>query len=651
MIERERTLRPTGEIIERGASEGLIGRSGELEQLLAALHDDGPRVVFVHGIAGVGKSTLLEAFAGEARLRGAIVIALDCREVEPTERGVMQELASAVGGDAMDGKTALQRLPALGDRVVIVLDTYEVFRVLDTWLRRKFIPALGDNVRIVMAGRDAPVPAWSAPGWHGLFRGVALGPLATDEAERLLARLGLPHERARRVNRFARGHPLALTVAASAARERPDLDLEDVAIPRIFGELARVYLAELEPLTRRALDAASVVRRATVSLLRAMLPDVAPRDAFERLGALPFVEVARDGLVLHDTMQQAIAAGLSAADPEAYRGYRRAAWRQLRSEVRNAAPPELWRYTADMIYLIENPVVREAFFPTGAHLLSVEPALAEDGEGIHTIARVHETEEAVALLDAWWSRHPEHFRAVRDLDGELVGFYLMFERGSVDTDLLRRDPVTAAFAEHLRQDLMGKGQLVLFHRRRLSRAEGEEPGPVQAACYLDMKRVYMELRPRLRRVYTCRTHRVGRGSDALGFRPLDGPGIELGGSRYHATFLDFGPASVDGWLAWLAATELGVDEDDVLDPSARELIVDGERIALTPLEFGVMQHLVQRESKAVSRADLLESVWGYDYDGGSNVVDAVIRSLRKKLRDSAFLVETVRGVGYRFRKA
>lgn len=642
--------RTTTAIIDRPPSGGLVGRNEELDQLLTLLEDDGPRVVFMHGVAGVGKSTLLEAFATRARARGATVVALDCSEVESTERGLMRELASAVGGEPGETEGTLQRLSALGGRVVIVLDTYEVFRVLDTWLRRSFIPALDDNVRVVMASRDPPVPAWLAPGWHGLFHGIALGPLATDDAELLLARLGLPPTRARRINDFARGHPLALTVAASAVRERPDLDLEDVAISRIFEELARVYLVELEPLTQRALDAASVVRRATVPLLRAMLPDVAPRDAFERLRDLPFVEAARDGLTLHETMQQAIAGALRAADPEAYRDYRRAAWRQLRSEVGGAAASELWRYTADMLYLIENPLVRAAFFPSGGQLLSVEPALAEDGKDIREVARLHEPAEAAALLDVWWSRHPEHFRAVRDLDGELVGFYLMFERSSVDTGLLRRDPVTAAFAEHLRQHPLGKDQLVLFHRRRLSRAEGEEPGPVQAASYLDMKRVYMELRPRLRRVYTCRSRPVRHGSDALGFRPLDGPGIEIGGSRYHATFLDFGPASVDGWLAWLAATELGLEEDDVLDPSARELRVDGERIALTPLEFRVMQHLIQRESKAASRADLLETVWGYDYDGGSNVVDAVIRSLRKKLHGSAFLIETVRGVGYRFRK-
>ena len=75
----------------------------------------------------------------------------------------------------------------------------------------------------------------------------------------------------------------------------------------------------------------------------------------------------------------------------------------------------------------------------------------------------------------------------------------------------------------------------------------------------------------------------------------------------------------------------------------------GERVALTPLEFGLFSHLRQCEGKAVSRNDLLREVWGTEFTGGSNVVDAVVRSLRRKLGTAAPAVETVRGSGYRLR--
>jgi DNA-binding SARP family transcriptional activator/predicted ATPase len=86
-----------------------------------------------------------------------------------------------------------------------------------------------------------------------------------------------------------------------------------------------------------------------------------------------------------------------------------------------------------------------------------------------------------------------------------------------------------------------------------------------------------------------------------------------------------------------------------LDADARELIIADERIAMAPLEYAVLRYLVDREGKAVSRVALLTDVWGYDYAGGSNVVDAVVRALRKKLGAYACAIETVTKVGYRFR--
>ena len=59
-----------------------------------------------------------------------------------------------------------------------------------------------------------------------------------------------------------------------------------------------------------------------------MPPDTAPQDAFERLRALPFVELSSDGLVIHDTVREVVAAYLRATDPDRSRRYRIAAWRQ-----------------------------------------------------------------------------------------------------------------------------------------------------------------------------------------------------------------------------------------------------------------------------------------------------------------------------------
>lgn len=641
-----RTIR---ELVEERSAQ-IVGRTAEKAALLGTLEEGGQLVIFVDGIAGVGKSTLLGAFAGEAQAAGATVVRIDCRSVEPTEQGFLKGLGGAVGGAPTSAEEAAARLARLGERVVLLLDTYEVFRLLDGWMRQVFAPALHDNTRLVMAGRGSPVAIWhSAPGWSELVLSVRLENLDDNEAEELLARSGLSSADALRVNRLARGHPLSLELAAAAVRARPDAELEDIALQAVLDELTVLYLDVLDPPAREALDAASVVRRITLPLLEAMLPDRAPQEAYERLRALPFVQLGHDGLVVHDTIRETVARALRGSDPGAYRRYRGAAWRKLQHELPDVAPAELWRYTADMLYLIENPNVREAFFPTTEHAVSLEAASQADTAAIEEIVRRHEPAAAAEHLLAWWERAPQGFRVARDREGDVVGFSLLFEPDQVHYGAIEADPVTRLWREHLRRDPVPRGQRVLFSRRWLGAADGERLSAVQAACWLDVKRVYMELRPHLRRIYTT-------VSDAATFAPIVAPlgfvpmpdVIELDGVAYHSAVLDFGPSSVDGWLAQLVARELLIDDDSILDPVERQLVLGERRVDLTRLEFEVLDYLLRREGKVVERSALLEDVWGSTYVG-SNVVEVVIRSLRKKLGERATMIETVRTLGYRLR--
>ena len=85
-----------------------------------------------------------------------------------------------------------------------------------------------------------------------------------------------------------------------------------------------------------------------------------------------------------------------------------------------------------------------------------------------------------------------------------------------------------------------------------------------------------------------------------------------------------------------------------LSPSRREVAVDGNEIKLTPREFDLLEYLMRKPGIVFSREALLQSVWGWDFDGGSRTVDVHVQTLRQKLGDHASCIETVRGVGYRF---
>ncbi|MEO6207898.1 MAG: ATP-binding protein, partial [Candidatus Limnocylindrales bacterium] len=430
---------------------GLVGRESERAFLHQLLEDDGPLVAFVHGIGGVGKSSLLEAFTVEARDRGAIVLRLDCGAIEPTTRGFLEALSAATGSDLKTPDDASARLASLGPRVILALDRYEVLRPLDLWLQQGFVPALSDSVRVVFAGREPPMAGWSTALGPRLFRSLPLGNLPRDDAETLLRQEGVAGNDLERINRLARGHPLSLRLAAAALVAGPDLDHETTTITAMVRELTELYLSKLDPLTRRVLDAASVVRRPTLSLLGAMLPDAAPQDTFERLRGLPFVELSSDGLVLHDTVREVVAAYLRASDPERSRRYRIAAWRQLRDEVTQATSHEMWRYTADLLYILENPAVREAFFPTSEHLYFVDPAVDADWPAIREIAVASEPFESVAILEDWWRRLPDAFYAARDGAGKVVGFSVLTQLERLPRTLFDADPLARIFRDHVRR--------------------------------------------------------------------------------------------------------------------------------------------------------------------------------------------------------
>ena len=108
---------------------------------------------------------------------------------------------------------------------------------------------------------------------------------------------------------------------------------------------------------------------------------------------------------------------------------------------------------------------------------------------------------------------------------------------------------------------------------------------------------------------------VHRGHHSITFDNLINYAVDLDGNTFHPNVLDFGPALFNGWITKLVGLHLGVDEGDV-----------------------------------VKRTSILENVWGYDHYSGSNVVDTKVSSLRKKMGDYAPMIETVSGLGYRFKR-
>lgn len=644
--------RTIGEHVALNAPLQLFGRDHETALLMRLLDADGPTMVYLHGPSGIGKSTLLRGFAAQAVQRGVQVVALDGREVEPTHTGFLRSVAEALSLDDVSLFAIVRALQDGDAPALITIDGYESLGLLDSWLRRVFVPALPDRLRLALAGRLAPARQWTeAPEWRRIFAVMTVPPLGERAAFELLTAMGLQGERAAAVAAIAFGHPLALTLAGQAVSSAPPQQAGS-HLQSSLQELSRRFLEDIGDETlREAVRASCAVRRVTRPLLAAMLNDRNGQAGatIDRLAALPFFERARDGLLPHDAVREALAADLQAFDPERLRQYRLAAWRHLQQAARAAAPDELWRYTADLIYLVRLPTVRDAFFPRASVDFSVEPARPEHGAAISALIAQHEAPASADLLRAWWQRAPDTFHVAMSVEGEVVGTYVLFEQQRFDSAALDADPLTASWNEHLREHPLGEGDVALFLRRWLSRDQGEGPGPVQAALWLDIKRHYMALRPRLRRVYLCIREPAPYVEVAASLDMAVLPGsTRIGDAEFLSLLLDMGPHSVDGWLARLVGAELRTvaGSDGLLDRKHRALRLGDAVVPLTKREFELVDFLLQRPGETVAREELLEKLWGRSPEISSNVVDAVVASLRRKLGDRASLLQTVRGHGY-----
>lgn len=85
-----------------------------------------------------------------------------------------------------------------------------------------------------------------------------------------------------------------------------------------------------------------------------------------------------------------------------------------------------------------------------------------------------------------------------------------------------------------------------------------------------------------------------------------------------------------------------------IDQEARQVVLDGKNIDLSPTEYKLLTYLVSNAGKALSRRQILNKVWNYDYYGDLRTVDTHINRLRIKLGDKGKYIQTVRGYGYRY---
>lgn len=541
--------------LERAAAGQFVGRDVERARLAVLLaRESDPAVVFVSGPGGIGKSALVTATVAGL----ADVVMLDGRTVEPTPAGFLAALADSVGSAPF--RSAAQAGAEVERRrcAVLVVDSYERLNLLDAWLRNELLPALPADSTTALVGRRPMNVAWrTAPGWRQLLTEMVIEELTDHDADTLIARHALSAESAARVRHFGGGHPLALEMAAEAVTRHPDVDLSDGPPAEVVEALFEVMIDDLEPAERRTVEAAAILRRVTRPLLTAVL-DRTGQDvdaAWRTLRELPFSSMTRVGLELDPLARHVIAGGLEIREPEFVAGVRR---RAAEAALREMGTGRSWDATADLLNLVQNPVIRDSYLPPGDRQHPVEPAVRDDAEAILAITGQYDGESGAAAIGKWWNAHPDGFVVARGPDGDVTAYSAVVRLSELDRRLTASDPAVAAVVHHWQQSSLPVTAEALLHRRALGRRRGERPSPEFGEMVVDLKRLYLQLRPRLARVYAVVGDwaAAGPAMRMMGFGRIE-PEIFIGEASFQICVLDFGPGSVDGWLARHVLVESG----------------------------------------------------------------------------------------------
>lgn len=95
-------------------------------------------------------------------------------------------------------------------------------------------------------------------------------------------------------------------------------------------------------------------------------------------------------------------------------------------------------------------------------------------------------------------------------------------------------------------------------------------------------------------------------------------------------------------------TDKFIYEDLVVDFMGYTIYIEGKEIKVTPKEFEILTYMIKNKNIAISRENLLSTIWGYDYFGDDRTIDTHVKMLRNNLGKYRDLIQTVRGIGYKF---
>jgi hypothetical protein len=576
----------------------FVGRTTELNLFRQAVtSDELPfHVLYVFGPGGVGKSTLLHEYIYLCQNRHIATLYLDARTLEPSPENFtirLRELLQLHDEQSIFGYLAEKPSP-----FVILVDTYEIIRPLDDWLREVYLPQLPQNVLVVLASRFSPSRSWRTdPGWQIFFRSIPLRNLEPEESRSYLALRNIPQEQHEDVLHFTFGHPLALSLIADLYAQREDFTFQPEETVDVVKTLLENFVQKVpSPAHRAALDICALMHLTTEALLANLLdiPDV--HDLFEWLRGLSFIEIQRDGLFPHDLAREALVTDLRWRNPAWYAELHRRARTYYTQQVHHTSGNEQQQLLFELIYLHrENAAVRPFFEWQINGTVITDVLQPQDVQLLQQMVAKHEGEMSARLSSYWFSRMPQTVVVWRDARRQPIGFLMILPLHEFGPDHSEVDPAVRATWLYLQNHApLRPTETALLFRFWMAEDSYQAVSAIQSLVFVNAVRHYLAT-PRL--AYTffpCADpnfwEAVFSYADLTRIRSAD---FTVGEKRYGVYGHDWRMVPPMAWLALLAERELSNTAHQPAPSHVKPLIV------LSKVEF---EHAVRSALRDYTQA-------------------------------------------------
>ncbi len=621
--------------LEQARRRQFVGRVSERDRLRAALSE--PElpffVLYVFGPGGIGKTSLLREFGYIAAELGVASVRLDGRHIEAAPDFFLAALGQALHLPA--DADPLAHLAGRGERLLLLVDTYELLTPIDGWLREQFLPALSGNVLAVLAGRQPPAAPWRTDaGWQTMMRILPLRNLNPSDGRAFLQGRGVPDEQIDHVLDFTHGHALALSLVADFFEQNPEAEFRPEAAPDVIKTLLEEFVQQVpSPAHRVALEACALARLMTESLLATMLRQPDAHDLFDWLRGLSFIEADRRGIFPHDLAREALCADLKWRDPDGYAELHNRARAYYMQRVSHGVGPDQRRLLADYIYLHrDNPSVRPFFLWQESGTVFTDGLRADDVEEVAEMVARHEGAESAALAAHWLARQPEGFRVLREAGGEPVGFLNCVRlEGTTAADRDTDPAMRAVWPVLIRNPLRG-GETASYFRFWMARETYQSVSPEHTRLVLNMMQHYL-VTPGLALSFVVLAdpefwRPAFEYADMARFTEAD---FTVGGRRYGIYGHDWRTTPPSAWLELMAERELNMGAP-ATRPAAEPLIVLSDADFATAVRDALRDFT---DTAALATNPLIRSRLVLGQTGGDAATAARVAALRKLLRETA----------------